>query len=242
MVEAQQKRPEGRRAQAAALARLGIDVWVRRRPAAARDRSVRQDAGAAAPRARDAGGNAIDRAGSARPVERTARQTPNTRGVAPVAPTKPRSPVAAAPQPAPSTPTAQAAPVAPFRIRCFHYGNVFVALAEDAWPHQRLVLDVALALNRHQPAERTGIDFAWPLPGAAPDGAERAFRAFFGHQTRNAPRTLIAGGRVAQLLGAAPPSECMVLDGHLYIPPRRLDASTKVALWALIQKHWPASG
>lgn len=103
------------------------------------------------------------------------------------------------------------------------------------------MLDVALALNRFQPAERTGIDFAWPLPGAAPDGAERAFRAFFGHQTRNAPRTLIAGGRVALLLGAAPPSECTVLDGHLYIPPRRLDASTKVALWALIQKHSPAS-
>ena len=234
MVEPGQERSGGRRA---ALARLGIDVWVRRRPAAARDRSARQDAGAPVPQAR-----AINRAGTDGDAKRKARQTPDTVRVAPATPAKPRPRASAAPQPAPSAPKEQAAPVAPFRIRCFHYGDVFVALAEDAWPHQRLVLDVALALNRFRPAERTGIDFAWPLPGAAPDGAERAFRAFFGHQTRNAPRTLIAGGRVAQLLSAAPANECAVLDGHLYIPPRRLDASAKAALWGLIQKHWPASG
>ena len=134
-----------------------------------------------------------------------------------------------------------AAPVAPFRIRCFHFGDVFAAIAEDAWPHRRFVFDIALALNRFQPGERNVLDFDWPLPGAAPDGAERAFRAFFGHQTRNAPRTLIAGGRVAELLGAAPPNECAVRKSHLYIPPQRLDAAAKAALWGLIQKHWPAS-
>ena len=237
MADAPQTLRRGRQTQAPTLARLGIDVWVRHRPAAARARSAQRDAGTATPQAR--GGIANDRVGN---VQRAARHAPKAGVVAPVAPAKPRPRASAAPQPAPSTPKEQAAPVAPFRIRCFRYGDVFIALAEDAWPHQRLVLDVALALNRFQPAERSSIDFAWPLPGAAPDGAERAFRAFFGHQTRNDPRTLIAGGRVAQLLGAEPPSNCAIVSGHLYIPPRRLDASAKAALWGLIQKHWPASG
>ena len=229
-----------RHAHAAALERLGIDVWVRRRPAAAGKASRQEDAGAAAAQALGAS-SITGRARSAGDVKATARQAPTTGRIATPAPARQHPPAPAPPRPAPSTPAvATVAPVAPFRIRCFHYGDVFAAIAEDAWPHRRFVFDVALALNRFQPGERNVLDFAWPLPGAAPDGAERAFRAFFGHQTRNAPRTLIAGGRVAELLGATPPTECAVLNGHLYIPPLRLDAAAKMALWALMQKHRPA--
>lgn len=136
--------------------------------------------------------------------------------------------------PRPKPATATAAPVTPFRIHCFHFGNVFAAIAEDAWPQRRLLRDVALAMNGFDPAERHGIVFEWPLPSAPPDGAERAFRAFFGHQTRNAPRTLIAGNRVAQLLGCPAPAACALLKGHLYIPPKPLDVAVKKALWGLI--------
>ena len=143
----------------------------------------------------------------------------------------------AAPSPEPET----AAPVEPFRIRCFRYGRVFAAIAEDAWPQRRLLLDVALALNAFQPAERAGVEFRWPLPGPAPmqsstpDAPARAFRAFFGHQSRDAARTLIAGAQVAELLGRPVPAAAGFAGDHLYIPSEKLDTAAKKALWQLIR-------
>ena len=143
----------------------------------------------------------------------------------------------ATPRPQPET----AAPVDPFRIRCFRYGRVFAAIAEDAWPQRRLLLDVALALNAFQPAERDGLEFRWPLPGpapaqpSAPDAPARAFRAFFGHQSRNSERTLIAGAQVAELLGRPVPDAAGLVGDHLYVPSEKLDTSAKKALWQLIR-------
>ena len=190
-------------AQVAALQRLGIDVWTRRRP-----------------RTRPASAARVPAPGPGSARQRPATPRPAARQ-APARPPPPRAPEAAAAD-------------KPFRVHCFHFGRVFAAVAEDAWPHRRLLQDAALAMNAFAPAERNDILFDWPLPGAPPNGAERAFRAFFGHQTRNAPRTLVAGGRVAQLIGCAAPASCALLEGHLYIPAGHLDAAAKKALWQLI--------
>lgn len=199
----------------AALQRLGIDIWVRRQavsPSALASVHVPTPTPA---------------------VERPARQKP----AVPVPPAPARLARTAAPPPQPDV----AAPVDPFRIRCFRYGRVFAAIAEDAWPLRRLLLDVALALNDFQPAERAGVEFRWPLPGPAPmqpstpDAPARAFRAFFGHQSRNSERTLIAGAQVAELLGRLVPTEAGLVGDHLYIPSEKLDTSAKKALWQLIR-------
>lgn len=191
-------------AQVAALQRLGIDVWTRRRP-----------------RARPTPAARVPARGPGPPRGRPASMRPAT-GPAPAQPPA-RAPEAAAAD-------------KPFRIHCFHFGRVFAAVAEDAWPQRRLLQDAALAMNAFAPAERKDILFDWPLPGAPPNGAERAFRAFFGHQTRSAPRTLVAGGRVAQLIGRPAPASCALLEGHLYIPAGHLDAAAKKALWRLIRE------
>lgn len=202
--------------------RLGIDVWTRRRrgtattaPAMARSRrSTPRPTTPAAPTAKQA-----PRQASQRPIDqpkRSARQTSTERP---------------APQPQRQAPASE-----PFRLRCFHYGRVFVAIAEDAWPRRRLLLDAAHAMNGFAPAERQDIAFDWPLPGAAADGAERAFRAFFGHQTRDGKRAIVAGPRVAELLGHDAPKQAALLDGHVYLPPQAPDAAAKQALWRLIQK------
>jgi len=80
--------------------------------------------------------------------------------------------------------------------------------------------------------------FDWPQPGAASDGAERAFGAFFGHQTRTREgvSVLIAGARVARLLGHPTPTESCRLDGHLYVVPEPLDAQAKRELWRLVRQ------
>ena len=90
-----------------------------------------------------------------------------------------------------------------FRIRCFHYGRVFAVIAEDAWPQRRFLVDVAWALNGFKTAERRDLVFDWPQPGATAEGGDRAFAAFFGHQTRTRDeiRVIVAGARVAELLG-----------------------------------------
>lgn len=192
-------------AQVAALQRLGIDVWTRRRPRARPTPAAPVPARVPAPAGRP--------------------------------PTPSRPAATQAPASPPPAPDREAAPAdKPFRVHCFHFGRVFAAIAEDAWPQRRLVQDAALALNAFAPAERTDILFDWPLPGAPPNGAERAFRAFFRHQTRNAPRTLVAGSRVAQLIGCAAPASCALLKGHLYIPSGHLDAAAKKALWGLIRE------
>ena len=132
-------------------------------------------------------------------------------------------------------------PLENFRVRCFRYGKVFVALAEDAWPQRRFLLDVALAMNGFEAAQRRDLAFDWPQPGAGvgggPGSAGRSFRAFFGHQTRDGCVTLIAGSRVATLLGHdAPPTTCR-LEGHVYVAPDAHAAEDKKALWRLIRER-----
>ena len=120
-----------------------------------------------------------------------------------------------------------------FRIRCFRYGQVFVALAEDAWPWRRFLLDVARAMNGFTVAERQDMVFDWPQPGADPGGGGRAFRAFLGHQTRNGERTLMSGQRVLDLVGGADAADGT--EGRIYVPPGAPDADTKKRLWDRIR-------
>lgn len=126
-------------------------------------------------------------------------------------------------------------PTEPFRVRCFHYGRVFVAIAEDAWPRRRYLLDVAHALNGFVSAERRDLLFDWPQPGVSVAGGGRAFRAFFGHQTREAEYTLISGARVAKLLRQAVPALTGLVERHVYVLPAAPDAEAKKTLWRLIR-------
>ena len=122
-------------------------------------------------------------------------------------------------------------------MRCFRYGRVFAALAEDAWPIRHFLLDVAWALNDFLAAERKDLVFDWPQPGAVADGGGKAFGAFFRHQTRTRTdtRVLLAGTRVAALLGHSPPNESCMLDGGLYVCPGVMDNEVKRGLWRLIE-------
>ena len=135
----------------------------------------------------------------------------------------------------PSPPVDGPVPVAAFRIRCFRYGRVFVALAEEAWPWRRFLLDVARAMNGFAAAERQDLVFDWPQPGADPAGGGRAFRAFLGHQTRDGERTLISGRRVLDLLGAEA-HETALVDGRVYVIPVAPDPAAKKRLWDLIRE------
>lgn len=211
-----------------AYERLGIDVWVRRRPLAERRRAATAHSQATA-RGREAPSRSPS---PARPE--TARMPPRQRK--PATETPNRQPTAKAV--AKSMPPAAAAqPLERFRVRCFHYGNVFVAIAEEAWQERRFLLDVALAMNGFAPAERADLAFDWPQPGAVAGGEGRSFRAFFGHQTREEPRTLIAGARVATLLGHSAPEQTCRLDRHVYVIPGEHSADDKRALWQLIQER-----
>ena len=124
---------------------------------------------------------------------------------------------------------------AAFRIRCFRYGRVFVAIGEDAWPRRRFLLGVALALNGFESAERTDIVFEWPQRGVDPQASGRSFRAFFRHQTRAGERTLLAGTLVPRLLGQEAPAQTAIVNDHLYVAPHAPEAAAKRALWGLIQ-------
>ena len=134
-----------------------------------------------------------------------------------------------------------------FRVRCFRYGRVFAAIAEDAWAQRRFLADVAWALNGFQGSERRDLVFDWPQPGAAAQGGERAFGAFFGHQTRTQDeiRVVVSGERVAKLLGHQVPDEsCYLgdLGDLLYVVPTTPDAAAKKALWQLIADGTPGDG
>lgn len=210
--------------------RLGIDVWVRRRPLA-----ERRQAAAANRQATARGREAPSRNPSPSRPE-TARMPPRQRKPATETPDRhSRQPLAkTVAKPAPPAATQ---PLERFRVQCFHYGNVFVAIAEEAWPERRFLLDVALAMNGFAPADRDALTFDWPQPGAVAGGEGRSFRAFFGHQTREEPRTLIAGPRVATLLGHSAPGQTCRLDGHVYVIPGEHSADDKRALWQLIQER-----
>ena len=113
---------------------------------------------------------------------------------------------------------------------------MFAVIAEDAWPQRRFLVDVAWALNGFKTADRRDLVFDWPQPGATAQGGDRAFAAFFGHQTRTRDeiRVIVAGARVAELLGHPVPDVPGYLGDFLYVPPSAPDAATKRALWQLI--------
>ena len=140
------------------------------------------------------------------------------------------------PPPAAVPPRSPVKPAESFRIRCFRFGKVFVAIAEDAWPRRRYLLDVARSLNRFQAAERQDVIFDWPQPGAGPGGGERAFQAFFRHQTRAGVRAVLSGGRILALLGHADADRSHAVGGHLYVSPEAPDADAKRALWQLVRE------
>ena len=154
-------------------------------------------------------------------------------------PARPSPPAQAAQAatPKPAHPQDQPAQLESFRIHCFHYGDVFVALTETALPQHRFFLDVALAMNGFRKAERRDLVFDWPQPGVTEGGGERSFRAFFGHQTRAGGRTLIVGARVAALLGHAAPAAACRLDDHVYVGTQVRSAEQKRKLWQLIREH-----
>ena len=90
-------------------------------------------------------------------------------------------------------------------------------------------------MNRFQDVQRRDMVFDWPQPGASADGGERAFRAFFRHQTSGSTKGLIAGTRVPRLLGHAAPDANCVVDGHVYVVPETPNVESKKALWRLIR-------
>lgn len=190
-------------ARAARFERLGIDVWVRRRPRAA---AARTDA--------------------SEPVPSRVSGPPSTGPQRPAAKPPPRR------TPPPRPARAPAAPVAErLRIHCYCCGDVFLAIGEDAMPHRRFLLDVAAAVAGTARAERRELVFAWPQPGAPADGHERAWRAFFLRQMERCARAILAGAKPATLLGHPLPDANGPLGSHFYLTPRVPDGPGKERLW-----------
>ena len=189
-------------ARTARLARLGIDVWVRRRPRAALP---------------------------AKPPVKARAAIENRPPKPPAAPAKPRR------RAEPSPPAPGPAAAEPFRIHCHRVGDVFLAIGEDAMPMRRFLLDVAAAVSGLPRSDEARSErvlvFEWPQPGAAPDGHERAYRAFFLRQMARCVRALLAGQRPATLLGHPPPQASGPLGAHFHIAPRPLDGAGKKRLW-----------
>lgn len=204
-----------RRPREAYFQALGVDVWVRR--------GSRQRAAPVVVPTDDTQARAPSAAGDDHPPRPRAHSERET--------SRPKGP------PAPPDPSVGQA----FRIRCFHYGRVFAVIAEEAWPQRRFLVDVAWAVNGFKNAERRDLVFDWPQPGATAQGGDRAFAAFFGHQTRTRDeiRVIVAGARVAELLGHPVPDAPDYLGDFLYVPPSAADAATKRALWQLIAHGAP---
>ena len=195
--------------------RLGIDVWVPRMPT---------------PPATEQAATEVPREAARPPPRRAQGGVPPDVAKSAAQPTVEMPPKVSVPAPA-----AAAADVQAFRIGCFRYGRVFVAIGEDAWPRRRFLLGVALALNGFESAEREEIVFEWPQRGVDPNASGRSFRAFFGHQTRAGERALLSGVRVPTLLGHEAPAQTCILNGHLYVAPQAPAGTAKRALWRLIQ-------
>ena len=203
------------------FSKLGIDVWVRRTRAA--------EASMEASSAPAATVGEASNMPAAQPISGAEAETPDRRRASAVASFHHQQGVQAA--------THRSTALGPFKVRCFRFGRVFVAMAEDAWPRRRYLLDVALAMNGFETAERRDIVFSWPQPGVSRDAvaAGRAFRAFFSHQTSVAARSLVSGAQVPALLGAQRPAATSGLGEHLYVVPETADAAAKPALWSLLQ-------
>ena len=103
---------------------------------------------------------------------------------------------------------------------------------------RRFLVDVAWAMNGFEVAKREDLVFDWPQPGAVAFGGERAFGAFFRHQTRNRDdtRVLLSGARVATLLGSEAPAESCIAEDRLYVRPGAMNGPAKQGVWRLIQQ------
>lgn len=232
------------RSRSARFRRLGVDVWVRRGTGAERATVAETEPTVESAPVPSPPSRAASRPAHGQAVQQEARRESagEERATSPsrVAPQAPR---AAAKHGASAAARSEETPLAaPFHIRCFHFGDVFAAIGEDAWPQRRLLLDVALALNGFRTAERQDVLFSWPQPGVDPDGGDRAFRAFFAHRVPSEGVALISGARVPDLLGRAAPSDSGWLENRgedapaLYVAPRTLDANAKRALWTLAKR------
>ena len=218
--------------------RLGVDVWVRRGASAvAEPQPTTESSPVASPPSR-----APSRPPRREAVQEARRESAAEERAITRSHTPPQAPRAATRHVARDAARSQGTVATPFHIRCFHFGDVFAAVGEDAWPQRRLLLDVALALNGFRPAERQDVLFSWPQPGADPNGGDRAFRAFFAHRVPSEGVALISGALVPGLLGRAAPSDSGWLENRgddppaLYVAPRTLDAKAKRALWTLAKR------
>ena len=138
--------------------------------------------------------------------------------------------------PAPAEPAAQES-VQPFTIRCLRLGDIFAAIAEDAWPRRRFLLDVMRAMNGFRAAEVTSLRFDWPQPGvSAASRPERAFAAFAGHQMEGeAMRRLVSGAQAAEIWGLGDEgASTRAIERGIYVHPGDESPQAKQALWKLI--------
>ncbi|MDE0692268.1 MAG: hypothetical protein OXI55_08520 [Gammaproteobacteria bacterium] len=140
------------------------------------------------------------------------------------------------PAPAPGDATSVPATLA-FTIRCLRLGDVFAAIAEDAWPRRRFLLDVMRAMNGFRAAKVQSLRFDWPQPGvAAGSQPERAFAAFAGHQMEGeAMRRVVSGTKAATTWGLGEEElPTRAIERGIYVNPGDESPEAKQALWRLI--------
>ena len=124
-----------------------------------------------------------------------------------------------------------------FTIRCLRLGDVFAAIAEDAWPRRRFLLDVMRAMNGFRGAKVQSLRFDWPQPGvAASSQPERAFAAFAGHQMEGeAMRRVVSGAKAAATWGLGEEElPTQAIERGIYVNPGDESPEAKQALWRLI--------
>ena len=206
--------------------RLGVDVWVRRSEAKAEEPAGEAAEVVAAPprRAPATMGRATPERGQTRPAPVQRSQ--------------------AAPE-APSRADSGSLPaIGPFTIRCLRFGDVFAAIAEDAWPRRRFLLDVMRAMNGFRAAKVQSLSFDWPQPGVSADSRpERAFAAFAGHQMEGeAMRRVVSGAKAAAVWGLGEgETATRSIERGVYVHPGDESPEAKQALWRLIAESKPPS-
>ena len=206
--------------------RLGVDVWVRRSEATVEEPAGEVAEAVAAPPRR-----------APPAVERAA---PDRRQMHPA---RARRAQASLEQP-PRGDSASVPAIEAFTIRCLRFGDVFAAIAEDAWPRRRFLLDVMRAMNGFRAAKVQSLSFDWPQPGVSADSRpERAFAAFAGHQMEGeAMRRVVSGAKAAGVWGLG--EEEMAtrsIERGVYVHPGDESPEAKQALWRLIAESKPPS-
>lgn len=114
---------------------------------------------------------------------------------------------------------------------------MFAAIAEDAWPRRRFLLDVMRAMNGFRAAEVQSLRFDWPQPGVSADSRpERAFAAFAGHQMEGeAMRRVVSGAKAAAVWGIGDgEGATRAIERGIYVHPSDESPEAKQALWQLV--------